>query len=66
MSEFRYKPVAEIVEDIFFEHTKTNVYDSLGNIDFDKITLIVNADTEEESLAIRKSVTDIRMWIADR
>jgi len=43
-------------------HTGRNVYDDLGNVDFDKATLFVTAEDEQESMAIRKGLTDVRMW----
>jgi hypothetical protein len=45
-------------------HTGKNVYDDLGNVDFGKATLFVTAEDENESLAIRKGLTDISMWVA--
>ena len=46
-------------------HTGRNVYDDLGNVDFGKATLFVTAENEEESLAIRKGLTDISMWVLE-
>lgn len=46
-------------------HTGKDVYSELGNVDFGKATLFVTAKDEEESLAIRKGITDINMWVAD-
>ena len=45
-------------------NTGRNVYNDLGNVDFGKATLFVTAENEEESLAIRKGLTDISMWVA--
>jgi hypothetical protein len=53
------------VEEAYKSHTDIDVYDALGKVDFTKATLTVIADNEEESEAIRKGITDIRMWVAD-
>jgi hypothetical protein len=44
------------------EQTGIDIYKALGNVDFDKIKVIVEADDIYESESIRKGVTDIRMW----
>jgi hypothetical protein len=63
LPEFRYKVVASAAEESYFDHTNKNIYDVLGkDLDLTKITLIVEADNEEESERIRIAVTDIRMW----
>ena len=52
-----------MVEDVYKENTQKDIYSELGvNIDFDKIVIIVEADSEEIATSIRKGVTDIRMW----
>ena len=63
MAEFRYKVITSAAEESYFDHTNKNIYDVLGkDLDLTKITLIVEAENEEESEKIRIAVTDIRMW----
>lgn len=63
MSEFRYKVITSAVEDVYKENTKKDIYGELGaNIDFDKVILVVEAESEEIATSIRKGITDIRMW----
>jgi hypothetical protein len=51
-----------VVEEAYLGHTNTNIYEALGNVDFDKVKVVVEADDIYEAEAIRKGVTDIRMW----
>lgn len=44
------------------QHTGIDVYEALGNVDFNKVKVVVEADDIYEAEAIRKGVTDIRMW----
>ena len=63
MAEFRYKVIPSVAEESYLHHTNKNIYDVLGKeLDLTKITLIVEAENEEESEKIRIAVTDIRMW----
>jgi len=62
LPKYIFKPVKHIVEQVYVEHTKTNIYDALGNVDFDKARIVVIADDIYEAEQIRKGVTDIRMW----
>lgn len=65
MPKYTYKVVVSKLEEVYKDNTEQNVYDVLGNVDFTKATLVVNADSEEESEAIRKGLSDIRMWVVD-
>lgn len=65
MSSYKYVIDIEALKDTYMRHTGRNVYDDLGNVDFDKATLFVTAENEEESLAIRKGLTDISMWVLE-
>lgn len=51
-----------MVEQVYLEHTKTNIYDALGAVDFHKARIVVIADNLYEAEQIRKGITDIRMW----
>jgi hypothetical protein len=62
LSSYKYKVDIETLKEIYMSHTGRNVYDDLGNVDFDKATLFVTAEDEQESIAIRKGLTDVRMW----
>ncbi len=55
----------EALKETYKRHTGRSVYDDLGNVDFQKATLFVTAESKEESLAIRKGLTDINMWILE-
>lgn len=65
MPKYEYKIIPKLVEDIYKENTKQDVYDALGKVDFTKAKLIVDAQSEQESDAIRRAITDIRMWVAE-
>ena len=63
MAKFKYKVITSVVEDVYKENTKKDIYTELGtNIDFDKVTLVVEAENEEIATNTRKGITDIRMW----
>jgi hypothetical protein len=44
------------------KHTSTDVYEALGNVDFTKAKLVVDAKDVYEAESIRKGITDIGMW----
>lgn len=62
MPKYTYKPVKHVIEESYLQHTGINVYEALGNVDFSKARVVVEADDIYEAEAIRKGVTDIRMW----
>ncbi len=63
MTEFKYKVIPSATEEVYLDNSNKNIYDVLGkNLDLTKITLIVEAENEEESEKIRMAVTDVRMW----
>jgi len=63
LAKFKYKVITSVVEDVYKENTKKDIYSELGtNIDFDKVTLVVEAENEEIATNTRKGITDIRMW----
>ena len=63
MPKYTYVPIKEVVEEQYLHHTNTDVYSILGqDVNFDKATLIVEADDEDQADRIRMGVTDIRMW----
>lgn len=62
MPKYIYKVVKKVVEDSYMDNTSKNVYDVLGNVDFDNVKVIVEAKDIYEAESIRKGVTDIRMW----
>ena len=64
MPSYKYRVDIEALKETYMRHTGRNVYDDLGNVDFGKATLFVTAEDENESLAIRKGLTDIGMWVA--
>ncbi len=65
MSSYKYVIDIEALKDTYMRNTGQDVYSVLGNVDFDKATLFVTAENEEESLAIRKGLTDISMWVLE-
>lgn len=63
MPKYTYVPIKEIVEERYLENTNNDVYEILGqDADFDKATLIVEAEDEFQADRIRMGITDIRMW----
>ena len=65
MPKYTYKPIKEVTEETYKQNTDTDVYVSLGDVNFSNATLTVIAANEEESESIRKGITDIRMWVAE-
>jgi len=64
LPSYKYVIDIEALKETYMRNTGRNVYNDLGNVDFGKATLFVTAENEEESLAIRKGLTDISMWVA--
>ena len=62
MPKYTYTVNKDAVETAFVANTGMNIYEHLGNVDFSKAILIVDAKDADESESIRKGVTDIRMW----
>lgn len=62
MPKYIYKPIVEVVEKTYTENTQRDIYEDLGAVDFSMCRVNVYADSEEEATAIRKGITDIRMW----
>lgn len=62
MPKYIYKPINNVVEESYIEHTGKSIYEVLGDVDLSSITLVVTANTEEESFTVRQGVTDVRMW----
>lgn len=62
MPRYTYKAIKPAIEKTYMFHSGQNVYDALGNVDFDNIKVVVTAKDLDEAEAIRKGVTDIRMW----
>lgn len=52
----------EKMEESYWENTSTNFFANKEERDRFNAELIINADSEEESLRIRMGMTDIRMW----
>jgi hypothetical protein len=65
LPSYKYVIDIEALRETYMRNTGRNVYDDLGNVDFGKATLFVTAENEEESLAIRKGLTDIGMWVLE-
>ena len=65
MPSYKYRVIPKAVEDEYMRNTGENVYSVLGNVDFGKATLFVTAEDLDEAEAIRKGITDIRMWSLD-
>jgi hypothetical protein len=62
MPKYIYKPIVEIVEETYKEHTNKDIYDVLGAIDFSMCRLNIVANSEAQATALRKGITDVRMW----
>lgn len=62
MPKYTYKAIKPVVEESYMQHAGINVYEALGDVDFDKVRVIVDAKDVYEAEQIRKGVTDIRMW----
>jgi hypothetical protein len=62
LPKYTYSVNKDAVETAFIANTGMNIYEHLGNVDFSKAILIVDAKDIYESESIRKGVTDIRMW----
>lgn len=62
MPRYTYKTFKPAIEETYIANTGKSVYDALGNVDFDNIKVVVTAKDLDEADAIRKGVTDVRMW----
>jgi hypothetical protein len=62
MPKYTYKTIKPAVEEAYVFYSGVSVYDALGDVDFDNIKVVVTAKDLDEAEAIRKGVTDIRMW----
>jgi len=62
MPKYTYKTIKPTIEEVYMFHTGINVYEALGSVDFDNVKVIVTAKDLDEAEAIRKGITDIRMW----
>jgi hypothetical protein len=62
MPRYTYKTIKPAIEKAYTFHTGQNVYDALGNVDFDNVKVVVTAKDSEEADSIRKGVTDMGMW----
>jgi hypothetical protein len=63
LPKYYYKPIVDKVEEIYLQNAKKPFFEN-GKYDL-TITVVVEAKSEEESLQMRKGVTDIRMWELD-
>lgn len=50
------------MEEVYFEHTNKNFFNNDEERAKFNVTIIVEADSEEESLKMRTGMSDIRMW----
>ena len=62
MPKYTYKVIKSVVEEAYMHNTSKNIYEALGDVDFDNVKLVVEAKDIEEAKSIREGVTDIRMW----
>lgn len=62
MPKYTYKPVTSFIVETYNTISGRDIYQDLGNVDFTKATLIIEADTAEEALNISKGITNIDMW----
>jgi hypothetical protein len=62
LPKYTYKAINSVVEETYLGHTNKNIYEALGDIDFNKIRVVVDAKDIYEAEQIRKGVTDVRMW----
>lgn len=65
MPKYTYKVVKSVVEEAYLHNTNRNVYEALGDVDFNNVKLIVEAKDLDEAQSVREGVTDIRMWELD-
>jgi hypothetical protein len=62
LSKYTYTVIKDVVEKVYELNAKKDLYESLGKIELDNISITVEAENEEEATQIRKAVTDIAMW----
>ena len=64
MPKYYYKPINEIVDATYKHHTGVDFF---ADPEFElAVELVVTAENEEASRAMRIGVTDINMWTLDR
>lgn len=59
--KFYYKPIEAEVEKAWKANTQRDMYEE-GEFNLANATLVVEADSPEESERIRKAITNILMW----
>lgn len=57
-----YKAVTKAIEEAYLRNSGKTIEEVLGDVSFENISLVVIADNEEESLNVRKGITDVNMW----
>ena len=63
MPTFKYKVIADAVNEQYQKNTGSDLYLTLGSdIDLSKVTLIVEANDEDHADRLRMGITDIRTW----
>lgn len=60
--KYTYTVDAAKAEEVYFEHTQKDFFANDEERKKFNATLIVEADSEEESFKMRIGMTDIRMW----
>jgi hypothetical protein len=65
MPKYTYKVILKPLEEIYQSNAKEDVYEVLGNVDFNNASLTITAKDQEESEAICKGVVDVRMWFLE-
>jgi hypothetical protein len=64
LPKYYYKPIKEVADATYKMHTGINLFD---DPEFElTLELVVTAENEEKSKAMRIAVTDISMWSLDR
>ncbi len=66
MSKYIYKVVLQPMEDLYLQNAGKVFFNTEEERQAFNAELTIEADSPEQSLAIRVGITDIRMWELDR
>lgn len=66
LSKYIYKVVLDVVEKEYLKNAGEEFFKTEEERAVFNAELVINASSEEESYAIRRGMTDIRMWELDR
>jgi hypothetical protein len=66
LAKYIYKVVLDVMEKEYLKNAQEEFFKTEEERSAFNAELVINASSEDESYAIRRGMTDIRMWELDR